>query len=134
MLCEAVATCADSVFCPADSENSYTLSCGVPVQQGKAQQKRNATLPSCAGRCSPARPGLGVQEVGNGGPPDHLGGARHTALKLHKARIKVACVSSCAHSLFCSLSSRAGVCLVALRCGIVLVGQCRSSEGLRYIQ
>ncbi|OXB61755.1 hypothetical protein ASZ78_002320 [Callipepla squamata] len=32
-----------------DSENSYTLSCGVPVQQGKAQQKHNATLPSCAG-------------------------------------------------------------------------------------
>ncbi|OXB72898.1 UNVERIFIED_CONTAM: hypothetical protein H355_011935 [Colinus virginianus] len=32
-----------------DSENSYTLSCGVPVQQGKTQQKRNATLPSCAG-------------------------------------------------------------------------------------
>lgn len=34
-----------------DSENSYTLSCGVPVQPGKAPQKRNATtaLPTCAG-------------------------------------------------------------------------------------
>ncbi|TMS02715.1 Signal peptide, CUB and EGF-like domain-containing protein 1 [Larimichthys crocea] len=33
-----------------DSENSYTLSCGVPVQPGKAPQKRNATaaLPTCA--------------------------------------------------------------------------------------
>lgn len=62
MLCEAVATCAVSfVFCPADSENSYTLSCGVPVQQGKAQQKRNMTLSSCAGRCLPAGLGLGVE-------------------------------------------------------------------------
>lgn len=36
---------------PTDSENSYTLSCGVPVQPGKAPQKRNATaaLPTCAG-------------------------------------------------------------------------------------
>lgn len=35
----------------ADSENSYTLSCGVPVQPGKGPQKRNATaaLPTCAG-------------------------------------------------------------------------------------
>lgn len=35
----------------ADSENSYTLSCGVPVQPGKVPQKRNATtaLPTCAG-------------------------------------------------------------------------------------
>ncbi|KAH0616404.1 hypothetical protein JD844_027468 [Phrynosoma platyrhinos] len=31
-----------------DSENSYSVSCGVPVQQGKLQQKRNSTLPSCA--------------------------------------------------------------------------------------
>lgn len=60
MLCEAVATCADCEFCPTDSENSYTLSCGIPVQQGKAPQKRNATLPSCAGRCFPAHLVLGV--------------------------------------------------------------------------
>lgn len=34
-----------------DSENSYTLSCGVPVQLSKAPLKRNATtgLPTCAG-------------------------------------------------------------------------------------
>lgn len=34
-----------------DSENSYTLSCGVPVQPGKPPQKRNVTtaLPACAG-------------------------------------------------------------------------------------
>lgn len=42
-----------SVMCVflADSENSYTLSCGVPVQPGKAPQKRNATtaLPTCTG-------------------------------------------------------------------------------------
>lgn len=39
-----------------DSENSYTLSCGVPVQSGKAPQKRNATtaLPTCAGTMSQA--------------------------------------------------------------------------------
>lgn len=54
---EAVAMCVDSALCLADSENSYTLSCGVPVQQGKAQQKRNATLPSCAGMCSPVHLG-----------------------------------------------------------------------------
>ncbi|KAL7982739.1 hypothetical protein Chor_010337 [Crotalus horridus] len=29
------------------SENSYSVSCGVPVQQGKTQQKRNSTLPGC---------------------------------------------------------------------------------------
>uniref|UniRef100_A0A672UJ82 Signal peptide, CUB domain and EGF like domain containing 1 n=1 Tax=Strigops habroptila TaxID=2489341 RepID=A0A672UJ82_STRHB len=46
---------SNTLFVP-DSENSYTLSCGVPVQQGKAQQKRNATLPSCAGRYSLAPP------------------------------------------------------------------------------
>lgn len=34
-----------------DSVNSYTLSCGVPVQSAKTPQKRNATtaLPTCAG-------------------------------------------------------------------------------------
>lgn len=34
-----------------DSENSYTLSCGVPVHSAKTPQKRNATtaLPTCAG-------------------------------------------------------------------------------------
>lgn len=35
----------------SESENSYTLSCGVPVHPGKTPQKRNATssLPTCAG-------------------------------------------------------------------------------------
>lgn len=39
------------LFFPTDSENSYTLSCGVPVQLSKAPQKRNATagLPTCTG-------------------------------------------------------------------------------------
>ncbi|MBN3312322.1 SCUB1 protein, partial [Atractosteus spatula] len=49
-----VETC--SLSCPsralfvADSENSYTFSCGVPTQSGKAPQKRNTTAPtpSCA--------------------------------------------------------------------------------------
>lgn len=42
--------CVMCVFL-TDSENSYTLSCGVPVQPGKAPQKRNATtaLPTCTG-------------------------------------------------------------------------------------
>uniref|UniRef100_A0A670YLE6 Signal peptide, CUB and EGF-like domain-containing protein 2 n=1 Tax=Pseudonaja textilis TaxID=8673 RepID=A0A670YLE6_PSETE len=41
------------LFCPSntlfvpDSENSYSVSCGMPVQQGKSQQKRNSTLPGC---------------------------------------------------------------------------------------
>lgn len=43
-----------TVFCPPDSENSYTLSCGVPMQHGKAQPRRNSTLPSCSGGCCPA--------------------------------------------------------------------------------
>lgn len=38
----------------ADSDNSYSLSCGVPSLQGKALQKRNVTSssagPSCSGR------------------------------------------------------------------------------------
>uniref|UniRef100_A0A671VVD0 Signal peptide, CUB and EGF-like domain-containing protein 2 n=1 Tax=Sparus aurata TaxID=8175 RepID=A0A671VVD0_SPAAU len=46
-----------SVMCVflADSENSYTLSCGVPVQPGKAPQKRNATtaLPTCTDMLAP---------------------------------------------------------------------------------
>lgn len=72
--------------------------------------------------------------MGDGGPPDHLGVARHTALKLHKGRIKVACVSSCTHLLFVGLSLGAGAYLVALHCDMVLVGHCGSGEGLRYIQ
>ncbi|KAF2985580.1 hypothetical protein EK904_004452 [Melospiza melodia maxima] len=36
-----------------DSENSYTLSCGVPVQHGKAQPRRNSTLPSCSDSLAP---------------------------------------------------------------------------------
>ncbi|XP_006127781.2 signal peptide, CUB and EGF-like domain-containing protein 1 isoform X9 [Pelodiscus sinensis] len=43
---------SNTLFVP-DSENSYTLSCGVPVQQGKAQQKRNVTLPNCADSLTP---------------------------------------------------------------------------------
>ncbi|XP_039403764.1 signal peptide, CUB and EGF-like domain-containing protein 1 isoform X12 [Mauremys reevesii] len=43
---------SNTLFVP-DSENSYTLSCGVPVQQGKAQQKRNTTLPNCADSLAP---------------------------------------------------------------------------------
>uniref|UniRef100_A0A4W5MLH3 Signal peptide, CUB domain, EGF-like 1 n=1 Tax=Hucho hucho TaxID=62062 RepID=A0A4W5MLH3_9TELE len=36
-------SCPSNALFLADSENSYTLSCGVPVQPGKAPQKRNAT-------------------------------------------------------------------------------------------
>ncbi|KAF4802488.1 hypothetical protein TURU_024389 [Turdus rufiventris] len=42
-----------TVFCPPDSENSYTLSCGVPMQHGKAQPRRNSTLPSCSDSLAP---------------------------------------------------------------------------------
>ncbi|KAM7366816.1 hypothetical protein PAMP_014760 [Pampus punctatissimus] len=44
-------SCPSNALFLADSENSYTLSCGVPVQSSKAPQKRNATtaLPTCAG-------------------------------------------------------------------------------------
>uniref|UniRef100_A0A6Q2YLR2 Signal peptide, CUB and EGF-like domain-containing protein 2 n=1 Tax=Esox lucius TaxID=8010 RepID=A0A6Q2YLR2_ESOLU len=43
-------SCPSNALFLADSENSYTLSCGVPVQPGKAPQKRNATtaLLTCA--------------------------------------------------------------------------------------
>nr|XP_020838476.1 signal peptide, CUB and EGF-like domain-containing protein 1 isoform X4 [Phascolarctos cinereus] len=37
---------SNTLFLP-DSESSYSLSCGVPGQQGKSQQKRNTTVPSC---------------------------------------------------------------------------------------
>ncbi|KAF7237648.1 Signal peptide, CUB and EGF-like domain-containing protein 1 [Varanus komodoensis] len=43
---------SNTLFVP-DSENSYSVSCGVPVQQGKPQQKRNTTLPSCADVLAP---------------------------------------------------------------------------------
>ncbi|XP_043394026.1 signal peptide, CUB and EGF-like domain-containing protein 1 isoform X8 [Chelonia mydas] len=46
-------SCPSKTLFVPDSENSYTLSCGVPVQQGKAQQKRNTTLPSCADSLAP---------------------------------------------------------------------------------
>ncbi|XP_069048989.1 signal peptide, CUB and EGF-like domain-containing protein 1 isoform X2 [Lepisosteus oculatus] len=54
-----VETC--SLSCPskalfvADSENSYTFSCGVPTQSGKTPQKRNTTAPtpSCADILAP---------------------------------------------------------------------------------
>lgn len=55
-------------------------------------------------------------------------------LKLHKARFKVACVSTHTHLLFHSLSSRAGKCLAALQCHILFVGQYSSSGGLIYTQ
>uniref|UniRef100_A0A7N4NW17 Signal peptide, CUB and EGF-like domain-containing protein 2 n=1 Tax=Sarcophilus harrisii TaxID=9305 RepID=A0A7N4NW17_SARHA len=37
---------SNTLFIP-DSENGYSLSCGIPGQQGKSQQKRNSTVPSC---------------------------------------------------------------------------------------
>ncbi|XP_051809851.1 signal peptide, CUB and EGF-like domain-containing protein 1 isoform X3 [Acanthochromis polyacanthus] len=48
-------SCRSNALFLADSENSYTLSCGVPVQPGKAPQKRNATaaLPTCADTLAP---------------------------------------------------------------------------------
>uniref|UniRef100_A0A8P0TND0 Signal peptide, CUB and EGF-like domain-containing protein 1 n=1 Tax=Canis lupus familiaris TaxID=9615 RepID=A0A8P0TND0_CANLF len=49
---------AHSLFVP-DSENSYSLSCGVPGLQGKMLQKRNSTSsstgPSCSGVPAPIR-------------------------------------------------------------------------------
>ncbi|XP_067437163.1 signal peptide, CUB and EGF-like domain-containing protein 1 isoform X3 [Thunnus thynnus] len=48
-------SCPSNALFVADSENSYTLSCGVPVQSGKSPQKRNATtaLPTCADTLAP---------------------------------------------------------------------------------
>uniref|UniRef100_A0A3P8U3K0 Signal peptide, CUB and EGF-like domain-containing protein 1 n=1 Tax=Amphiprion percula TaxID=161767 RepID=A0A3P8U3K0_AMPPE len=48
-------SCPSNALFLADSENSYTLSCGVPVQPGKAPPKRNATtaLPTCADTLAP---------------------------------------------------------------------------------
>ncbi|XP_061570846.1 signal peptide, CUB and EGF-like domain-containing protein 1 isoform X1 [Cololabis saira] len=48
-------SCPSNALFLADSENSYTLSCGVPVQHGKTSQKRNATsaLPTCADTLAP---------------------------------------------------------------------------------
>uniref|UniRef100_A0A8C7FPK6 Signal peptide, CUB and EGF-like domain-containing protein 2 n=1 Tax=Oncorhynchus kisutch TaxID=8019 RepID=A0A8C7FPK6_ONCKI len=48
-------SCPSNALFLADSENSYTLSCGVPVQPGKAPQKRNATtaLLTCADTLPP---------------------------------------------------------------------------------
>nr|XP_056702036.1 signal peptide, CUB and EGF-like domain-containing protein 1 isoform X3 [Euleptes europaea] len=43
---------SNTLFVP-DSENSYSVSCGVPVHQGKSSQKRNMTLPSCADILAP---------------------------------------------------------------------------------
>ncbi|XP_068046771.1 signal peptide, CUB and EGF-like domain-containing protein 1 isoform X5 [Anomalospiza imberbis] len=43
---------SNTLFVP-DSENSYTLSCGVPVQHSKAQPRRNSTLPSCSDSLAP---------------------------------------------------------------------------------
>uniref|UniRef100_A0A8C3MS22 Uncharacterized protein n=1 Tax=Geospiza parvula TaxID=87175 RepID=A0A8C3MS22_GEOPR len=43
---------SNTLFVP-DSENSYTLSCGVPVQHGKVQPRRNSTLPSCSDSLAP---------------------------------------------------------------------------------
>ncbi|XP_069824099.1 signal peptide, CUB and EGF-like domain-containing protein 1 isoform X1 [Dendropsophus ebraccatus] len=38
---------ANTLFLP-ESENSYSLSCGVPVQQSKAVLRRNSTIPTCS--------------------------------------------------------------------------------------
>ncbi|MFT7812599.1 signal peptide, CUB and EGF-like domain-containing protein 1 [Arapaima gigas] len=48
-------SCPSKALFVADSENSYSLSCGVPVQSGKMPQKRNATggLLSCADTVAP---------------------------------------------------------------------------------
>ncbi|XP_067855894.1 signal peptide, CUB and EGF-like domain-containing protein 1 isoform X3 [Heptranchias perlo] len=46
-------SCPSKALFVADSENSYTFSCGVPIQSTKSSQKRNATLPSCADPLAP---------------------------------------------------------------------------------
>lgn len=47
-----------SVVLFSDSENSYTLSCGVPVQLSKAPPRRNTTTgpPTCTGTVEQTRP------------------------------------------------------------------------------
>ncbi|XP_038636681.1 signal peptide, CUB and EGF-like domain-containing protein 1 isoform X1 [Scyliorhinus canicula] len=46
-------SCPSKALFVADSENSYTFSCGVPIHPTKSSQKRNATLPNCADPLSP---------------------------------------------------------------------------------
>ncbi|KAM6987101.1 signal peptide, CUB and EGF-like domain-containing protein 1 isoform 1-T1 [Aplochiton taeniatus] len=48
-------SCPSNALFLADSENSYTLSCGVPVQPGKVPQRRNVTtaLLTCADSLAP---------------------------------------------------------------------------------
>ncbi|XP_072915247.1 signal peptide, CUB and EGF-like domain-containing protein 1 isoform X3 [Hemitrygon akajei] len=46
-------SCPSKALFVADSENSYTFSCGIPIQPTKGSQKRNATLPSCADPLAP---------------------------------------------------------------------------------
>ncbi|PIO04950.1 hypothetical protein AB205_0087820, partial [Aquarana catesbeiana] len=43
---------SNTLFLP-ESENSYTLSCGVPVQPNKSIQKRNATILTCTDSVGP---------------------------------------------------------------------------------
>uniref|UniRef100_H2TE92 Signal peptide, CUB and EGF-like domain-containing protein 1 n=1 Tax=Takifugu rubripes TaxID=31033 RepID=H2TE92_TAKRU len=45
-------SCPSNALFLAESENSYTLSCGVPLHPGKTPQKRNATT-SCADTLAP---------------------------------------------------------------------------------
>uniref|UniRef100_A0A5F8GZ95 Signal peptide, CUB and EGF-like domain-containing protein 2 n=1 Tax=Monodelphis domestica TaxID=13616 RepID=A0A5F8GZ95_MONDO len=46
---------SNTLFIP-DSENSYSLSCGIPGQQGKSPQKRNSTVPSFPSCTDPLLP------------------------------------------------------------------------------
>ena len=46
-----------------DSDNSYSLSCGVPSLQGKALQKRNGTSSSTGPSCSGRVPGLSSPQL-----------------------------------------------------------------------
>ncbi|MGH0122056.1 UNVERIFIED_CONTAM: hypothetical protein FKN15_001781 [Acipenser sinensis] len=46
-------SCPSNALFVADSENSYTLSCGVPGQMTKSPQNRNSTLLSCGDTSAP---------------------------------------------------------------------------------
>ncbi|XP_078273024.1 signal peptide, CUB and EGF-like domain-containing protein 1 isoform X2 [Rhinoraja longicauda] len=46
-------SCTSKALFVADSDNSYSFSCGVPLQPTKSAQKRNATVFSCADPLAP---------------------------------------------------------------------------------
>lgn len=83
-----------SRVCSAESENSYTLSCGVPVHPGKTPQKRNATtaLPTCAGEVAALLGTFFFLQASEGG-----GGADLSLIRLSRLRPERPVVAAAVH-------------------------------------